>query len=438
MSRVFTLQTLLESQPHPLLIVDVGLHLAAANKALETALGHPAAKLVGQACCALDAEPQPHCRHRRFFQDLEPYTTTVPLAGGLAAVAQVQGFPLLDTDGRLFLAEAVRPIGRTVTDDLMLGRSPGFQKIREELLRLAASDVPILLRGETGVGKEVAAEFVHRHSPRKRGPFVVVDCTAIAEDLFESELFGHQKGAFTGALNDKTGLFEMADGGTLFLDEIGELPLSQQPKLLRALETGRFRPVGGTRQHQAQVRVVSATHRDLRALIAEGGFRQDLYYRLAVAPVEIPPLRERREDIPVIADHLLAAIAHGLGRPLRIDAEAARKLLNYSYPGNVRELRNLLHLAASLSTDGIVRADLIRLPEATGGGAGPVLEQLRTLPGLSPLEAAEAGQILELMQSLGGNRRRVAAALGVSERTLYRKLKRYGLNRTAYADPTTT
>ncbi|MBN2885142.1 MAG: sigma-54-dependent Fis family transcriptional regulator, partial [Chromatiaceae bacterium] len=294
----------------------------------------------------------------------------------------------------------------------------------------AATEAAVLLHGETGSGKELAADFIHRHSARARAPLVIVDCTVLSEDLFESELFGHLKGAFTGAHSDKTGLLELADGGTLFLDEIGELPLSQQPKLLRALESGSFRPVGATRARQARVRVVSATHRDLRAMVERGDFRQDLYYRLAVLPIALPPLRERREDIPLLVEHLLAELTPpGRPRP-RLDAQALAKLLAHDFPGNVRELRNLVHLAAALSPSGAIGPESIRLP-LPGPGAPPPSAVRATpleLDGLSPLEAAEARQILDLMQTHHGNRRAVAGALAISERTLYRKLRRYRLN----------
>ncbi len=316
MNQVFTLQSLLEAQRKPFLITNADCRIAGVNSHLEQVLDLESGQLTGKTCCHLDSAPHAKCRHRRFFRDLEPYveTHTLITPGGSLRNVQLQGFPLMDGDGRLFLGESVQLLDAAPMIDDMVGASPGFEMLRRRLAQGAASEAPVLLLGETGSGKELAAQFVHRYSPRANGPFVVVDCTVLNEDLFESELFGHVKGAFTGAAGSKTGLFEMADGGTLFLDEIGELPLSQQPKLLRALESGSFRPVGSTQARSARVRVVSATHQNLQAMAARGEFRQDLYYRLAVLPLEVPPLRQRREDIPALAEHLLHQIGEGSGR----------------------------------------------------------------------------------------------------------------------------
>lgn len=427
-----TLQRLLETQRQPFLILDAECRVAGINSALKRALGDVPDAWWGKTCCCRDIDPEPTCRHQTFFRDLEPYVEirTLNLADGSRQNVQAQGFPLMDFDGTLYLGESLRfPESRPDGGD-MVGRSNGIEDLRRLLTQAGSTDVPVLLRGETGSGKELAAQYLHRHSSRADEPFVVVDCTVLNEDLFESELFGHVKGAFTGAAGDKTGLFELADKGTLFLDEVGELPLSQQPKLLRALESGTFRRVGATDTRRSDVRVVSATHQDLEAHIRAGGFRQDLFYRLAVLPLPVPPLRERREDVPELAERILQQISESSGRPHRLNRDALIKLLSYHYPGNIRELRNLLHLAATLSGGEEITAEDIQLPESTTQPDEPSTNiPTADFSGLSPVEAAEAGYILELMQRHNGSRKQVAAGMNVSERTLYRKLKRYGLNK---------
>lgn len=441
------LKNLLRAQRHPFVIIDADARIRLVNESLQGAFGLMQTDLVDCPCCRLDFTAQSDCRHRRFFRDLEPYTESHALIGpnGAPQFAQIQGFPILDEEGHVYLGESLRllkPGMATLNGATIVGSSTVTQTLIRALVRSAATDVSVLLHGETGSGKELAAEYIHRHSSRASGPFVVVDCTALSEDLVESELFGHVKGAFTGAVGHKTGLLELADKGTLFLDEIGDLPLSQQPKLLRALETGHFRPVGSTQTRHADVRIVSATHQDLRQRVQTGAFRQDLFYRLAVFPIEIPPLRARREDIPKIVEHILRYISATAEGHYRVCKEAMRKLLLYDYPGNVRELRNIIHLAAAMSPTYDITDDHIHLP-LTPSMAVPA----RTFPvttgsqnfgrrktdhqrfeQLSPIETAEADYILELLRQHHGRRKDVAERLSISERTLYRKLKRYGLN----------
>ncbi|HSQ64809.1 MAG TPA: sigma 54-interacting transcriptional regulator [Polyangiaceae bacterium] len=229
-----------------------------------------------------------------------------------------------------------------------LGKSLAMRTIFGVLERIAPTEATVLLEGETGTGKDVLARAIVEHSPRKSGPFVVVDCGAVSYSLIESELFGHERGAFTGAVSARQGAFELADGGTVFLDEIGELPLDVQPKLLRVLETREFRRVGGNKPLHTDVRVVAATKRDLKREVQGGKFREDLYFRLAVVPVTVPPLRERREDIPLLAAHILEAACAG-GEPLPIASDAMQGLLAHDWPGNVRELRNVLERAVYMA-----------------------------------------------------------------------------------------
>ncbi len=232
-----------------------------------------------------------------------------------------------------------------------VGRSVVMRTLFGLLERLAPTEATILLTGETGTGKDVMARAIHEHSARRGGPFVVVDCGAVVGSLIESELFGHERGAFTGATERRRGAFELAEGGTLFLDEIGELPLDLQPKLLRAIETRRFKRVGGSGELRADVRIVAATKRPLRMEVARGKFREDLYFRLAVVPVELPPLRERPEDVPLVAERLLERFSarEGLEEPIRLAPEALDALRAHEWPGNVRELRNVLERAALLA-----------------------------------------------------------------------------------------
>lgn len=275
----------------------------------------------------------------------------------------------------------------------------------------------MLLLGESGTGKELAAQALHRLSPRRDRPFVPLDCSGLPETLFESELFGHEKGAFTGATQRKAGLVELADGGTLFLDEIGDLPLTQQVKLLRLLETGTYRRVGGVETLRSDFRLVAATHRDLQRMVEDGTFRRDLYYRISAFPVRLPPLRERREDLPLLVAHLLERLAPQ--RKVRLSPEAMARLMKHDFPGNVRELRNLLERALLLA-DG----ELIEPRHLTGFADGPCTEPERASEAeILPLDEVERRYLRHALEQLGGDKKALAARLGISERTLYRRLR---------------
>jgi transcriptional regulator with PAS, ATPase and Fis domain len=281
-------------------------------------------------------------------------------------------------------------------------------------------DSAVLVVGESGTGKERVAELVHRCSSRAAGPFVPLDCGAVTETLLESELFGHARGAFTGATQDRPGLFEAADGGTLFLDEVGEMSLGMQSKLPRALQELEVRRVGETRSRRVDVRVVAATNRDLAAAASAGAFRRDLYYRLKVVEIRIPPLRERPDDVLPIARARLAAIAARMGRRIEgLSPRAADALRRHPWPGNVRELENALEQAAALCEGARIEAS--DLPESirTGGSEAP------TSSGPRPLEELEREAVLAALAANGGNQRRTAAALGIGTATLYRKLRRW-------------
>lgn len=295
----------------------------------------------------------------------------------------------------------------------LLGRSPAFLAMMEMVARVAPSDAAVLLQGESGTGKELVANAIHQLSRRAAKPFVAVDCSGLAETLFESELFGHERGAFTGAVTRKVGLVEAAAGGTLFIDEVGDIPLTIQVKLLRLLETGTFRRVGSTEVLKADIRVVSATHRPLSDMVADGRFRQDLFYRLNIFPIYLPALRDRQEDILLLAEGLLARLV--AGRNLRFSRDAVAWLRAYAFPGNVRELRNLLERACLLCDGDEI--DLRHLPSAGE-------HRLAQVQGGRPERPALNDQsLLEYSRSFTGNRKDLARQLGLSERTLYRRLK---------------
>jgi len=317
-------------------------------------------------------------------------------------------------------AQRMRP--SEAGEPTIVARDPAMKAVMGQLLKVAATDATVLLLGESGTGKEVLAQALHRESRRAAGPFVAVNCAAISDALLESEMFGHEKGAFTGAVSSHRGRFELADGGTLFLDEVGELRPQLQAKLLRVLQERRFERVGGTRTIEVDVRIVAATNSDLTEAMRAGRFREDLYHRLAVFPIRIPPLRERLADIIPLAEELLAGIARQLGRAsLTLDDAARARLAGYAWPGNVRELGNVLERAAILAEGTVLGPELILtgpLPAASrepGGTAGEKLEDL------------EKEAIRRLLALTGGNRKQTAARLGIGLRTLYDKLKVYDL-----------
>lgn len=317
---------------------------------------------------------------------------------------------------------------RKTENEGLIGQSISMRRVRERLLRVAKRDFTVLISGESGTGKEVAARFVHAHSSRSGGSFVPVHCGAIPADLFESELFGHVRGAFTGAGSDRFGLMESADGGTLFLDEIGDMPLSIQVKLLRVLQDHRVRRVGAEEERKIDVRVVAASNRDLAAEVERGNFRQDLFYRLNVVPVHMPPLRQRQEDIPLLVDHLLMRWTQGEER-LRLAPETMKKLASLPLPGNVRELENLLQRMIALTDDPVLTPSILnelRIEEAPGKELS--LRQLQedgvNLDGA--LEDVERRLVRQALDESHGNITKAAELLGVSFRSLRYRLRKLG------------
>ncbi len=317
-------------------------------------------------------------------------------------------------------AEKGRPAGET----RMVGASPAMQRIHDLIKRAAASDATVLVLGENGTGKELVARSIHRQSGRHDGPFVPIACSALSESLLESELFGHEKGSFTGAIARKIGKFEAADKGTVFLDEIGEISMATQVKLLRVLQEREFERVGGTETVKVDIRVIAATNRDLKKAVQEGKFREDLFYRLNVIAVEMPPLREREGDLAVLVKYFLERLK--ARRPTRfqgVTAEALRLFQQYPWPGNVRELENIMERIVTLNDDILIKPEHLP-PELAGAG---VSASAAALPPSSVLQAVEKEMILRVLRESNFNKRKAASRLGISRPTLYQKIRKYGI-----------
>ncbi len=324
----------------------------------------------------------------------------------------------------------------------LVGQSPSMRAVYDVIARVADSPSTVLITGESGTGKELVAQALHRGSSRRTQPLIKVNCAAIPKDLVESELFGYEKGAFTGAVGSKPGRFELADGGTLFLDEIGEIPVEMQVKLLRALQESEFERVGGIRTLRVDVRLIAATNRDLMSLIAEGRFREDLFYRLNVVPIALPPLRDRREDIPLLAQHFIEKYDRRLGKRVeRVDAGAMEILVNYGWPGNIRELENVMERSVLFADGDLVTVAQLpeTLRERTPGAARPVaplgaLGAIAAPSGASMKDIVRQAQselertlISRALEETGGNVTRAAKKLQISRKSLQVKMKELGL-----------
>ncbi len=329
------------------------------------------------------------------------------------------------------LSQEVASLRERIVDtrpiDGLVGESPAIRRLQTLLSRFSSSDANVLLRGESGTGKEIVARSIHARSHRASGPFVAVNVAATPASLLESELFGHTKGAFTGATDKRPGLFLAAHGGTLLLDEIGELPLELQPKLLRVLEDHMVRPLGSDREVRVDVRVIAATNRDLAAAVDRGEFRSDLYFRVAVLEVDLPPLRSRGRDILLLAQHFISMFAPKVGAGVHgLSPAAAQRLLDYSWPGNVRELRNCMERAVTLAGDREI--GVADLPERVRSfQSSHVLVVAQDPAELVPLEVVEQRYIMRVLDAVSGNKSTAAKLLGLGRKTLYRKLERYGV-----------
>jgi len=311
----------------------------------------------------------------------------------------------------------------------VVGDSPEMRGVIERLKRIAPTNASVLIQGETGTGKELVAQAIHQNSPRKDKPFVALNCAALSENILESELFGHVKGAFTDASTDRVGKFEFAHCGTMFLDEVGDMPMATQIKLLRVLENGEVTRVGSNDPIKVNVRILSATNQDLEDVIEVGTFRRDLYHRLKVITIRLPTLVQRSQDIPVLIDHFMKQFAKQHGKPIKgVSSAARRKLRNFQWPGNVRQLRNVVESMVVVDYDGLLDTD--DLPEELADPVEPAGEHSATsLSGLvgRPLEEIERLFIAETLRDTGGNREKAAQMLRIGERTLYRKIKEHEL-----------
>lgn len=427
-SRMQSLVSYLEHDARPTIVLDTDYNIIAANTAYQRQFGVEGVPHVGEKCYRVSHQyavpcdqAGEHCPMRKSHETKLPerllhihHTPRGP------EHVDVELRPILGDRGEVIAyVERLSSVAVASVQPQrhgLVGRSAAFKEVLAALQRAAPAQIPVLLQGESGTGKELFARALHASSSRSAGPLVVVDCTGLTETLLESELFGYEKGAFTGALQRKTGLAEAAHGGTLFLDEIGEVPLAMQVKLLRLIESGSFRPVGSLRTVHSDFRLVTATHKPLKDMVAEGSFRQDLFYRISAFPIRLPALRERTDDLALLIDSLLQRSSQG---PIpRIDTEAMKLLRLYSYPGNIRELRNILDRARLFTDDGVIRVQ--DLPDEVRGHneAGRVLHR-RQDDGLEKLAHA-----LSVFQ---GSRSELAKELGLSERTLYRRLRALGV-----------
>jgi DNA-binding NtrC family response regulator len=324
---------------------------------------------------------------------------------------------------RLEVVRLREEVNRRERLDNLIGRSPAMQEVFDLIRRMAGSQVSVLITGDSGTGKELVARAIHAHGPRKAHPFVAMNCSAIPETLLESELFGYARGAHSTARTDRQGLFVEADGGTLFLDEIAEMPLALQPKLLRVLQDGEVRPLGTNKVERVDVRVIAATNRDLTAHLREGHLREDLYYRLNVVQIHLPPLRARSEDVLPLAEHFLARSAARAGKPLRGFTESAKKvMLTYPFPGNVRELENMVERAVALAEGELIGPN--DLPPSMRERKSQDRLATAVAQGLT-LDQLEREYIERVLDAEGGNKTRAALRLGLDRKTLYRKLEEY-------------
>jgi two-component system response regulator AtoC len=450
-SSAIDLQSLVDSHQQPFVVIDNEYCIMAVNSAYERAYGTSRGQAVGQHCYKIshhnDApchESGEDCPHVNLFE-IGKQDSCLHVhydADHRMCQVRVTACPLHGNNGELYMGELIEEISvpeeRPLNGRHMVGKTQSFLACMDQLKMVASAEAPVLLQGETGTGKDLAADFIHKNSSRSEQPFLTVDCTVLTESLFEAEVFGHARGAFTGSVGERIGMYEQADGGTLFLDEVGDLPLSQQAKLLRVLESGQYRRVGGRGPRKADVRIICATNRHLWERVTDGQFREDLYYRIACLAVRLPPLRERLDDIGLLASNLLEIISRTMSLKFELSPGAIEQLKQYHYPGNVRELRNILFIAATRSSssriDGETVVEVLQMhahskeqpcpSPAVAITATPVV----TAPdGAATLHDVEALHISRLLQQHSGNRKQVAAALSVSERTLYRKLKRYAL-----------
>lgn len=420
----------IEHDPQPMMVVAPDYRVLAANLAYRQHFGEHREVPIGKPCYYVSHHYEvpcdqagEHCPMRRARESgLPDRVLHIHSTPSGPEHVDVELRPLLDEGGRLMAYverfTLVRGAGAQALAEQLAGRSEPFQRALEAVRRVAPTGFPVLLLGESGTGKERFAQLVHQLSPQSGGRLVVLDCAGIPDNLFESELFGHEKGAFTGASQRKPGLVEAARGGTLFLDEVGDVPPEMQVKLLRLLESQSYRRVGGTETLHADFRLVAATHQPLQQLVAERRFREDLFHRLNVFPIRLPPLRERPGDIPLIAASLLRRIGAG---DLALSSDAEQVLKEQAFPGNVRELRNLLARASLFADRGLIDAAVLGQVLDPPQAIGPAEARWLAKAFLRPAPPA-VDELRRLALSFHGTRHELARQLGMSERTLYRRL----------------
>ena len=433
------LVSFLEGLPEPHILFDTQYRILAANAAYRHQFS-PERSVVGRTCyevshhfslpCDQAGESCPLAKARESGQ--REHVMHLHHTPKGEEYVNIELVPLRDAQGKqAFYVEKMAPlrIARGAPEAQgLIGRAPAFQRMLSLVARVAPAQAAVLLLGESGTGKELVAHALHEASDRAQRPLVAVDCSSLSETLFESELFGHERGSFTGATSAKGGLVEAASGGTLFIDEVGDIALTMQVKLLRLLESGTYRRVGSTALRHADIRVVSATHRNLDRMVSEGRFREDLYYRLSAFPIHLPALRERRDDIPLLSHALLQRVAPK--RQLTLTPDALARLQAQDYPGNVRELRNLLERAALLCDGNTIQAAHVQ--EALWSGrrgsmepqTTPTIDLLNTTPpAADTLKTMAREAFKQRVEAHQGSREELAHQLGISQRSLYRKLK---------------
>jgi len=437
-------ETILESISDGVFTVDHGWRITSFNRAAEAITGVPRQEAVGRPCAEVfrSSMCETACALRETMDTGEPVVDRsafivdadgrrIPISVSTALLRDERGEVVggVETFRDLSLVEQLRKEleGRVEVGDLV-SRSPAMRDIFEMLPQAADSESTVLLQGETGTGKELLARAIHDLGPRAQGPFVPVNCGALPDTLLESELFGYKAGAFTGADRDKPGRFALAEGGTIFLDEIGDVSPALQSRLLRVLEERTFEPLGGTETVRADVRVIAATNRDLDALVEDGAFRRDLYYRVNVVRLRVPPLRDRKEDIPLLADHFVDRFNRLQNKAVTgVSREAMAVLMAHDYPGNVRELENLIERAFILCDEGDIQRR--HLPEDLMPRTGAREEAAPAASGdlASAVRAAERRAILDALQRNAGNRQAAARDLGLHKSTLFRKVQALGI-----------
>jgi len=424
-------EALISLFPEPFVVIDRTFHIVAANQKYRDHYQVGKADIVGRHCyeishginqpCSQNGE---HCPLEEVIATGKPTSVMhIHCTCDKEEHVQLSAAPIFDDEGDvLYMGESIQPVNEEPEDDqILLGKSKTALRLMSILYRVAPTSSTVLLLGESGTGKDCAARYIHQNSSRSKQNFVVIDCGVLGENMIESELFGHEKGAFTGADRKKIGLFESADKGTLFIDEIGELPLQLQTKLLRALETGTIRRLGGNEYIKVDVRIIAATNRDPQKMLKDKTFREDLYYRLCAFPVNLPPLRERKGDIPLLAELFLKSIDEGEAQ-IPLAPEVIEQLLSYDYPGNIRELRNILERAVILAAGSSILADFVVFEHESQSAPEPAYQQTSP-PKNSSSTRLTKDEVLDAIEKCGGHRSQAAQLLGVSERTIYRHLK---------------